>query len=94
MAAVEDDYRRADLSDRDRTMLDFVVELTREPSLVGAAWIDRLRAAGFDDPQIHDIVQVTGLFAYFTRLAEGLGADPEPDWQVTGIAPGSAEKEP
>ena len=37
-----------------------------------------LREVGFDDVAIHDIVQVTALFNYYNRLAEGLGIDPEP----------------
>jgi hypothetical protein len=32
---------------------------------------------GFSDTAIHDIVQITGFFAYYNRLADGLGIDPE-----------------
>ncbi len=39
---------------------------------------DGLREAGFDDTAIHDIVQVTSLFNYYNRLADGLGIEPEP----------------
>ena len=31
------------------------------------------RAEGFDDRAIHDAVQVIALFAYYNRVAEGLG---------------------
>ena len=62
-------------------MLDFAAKLTRTPSAVGAGDLDRLRRHGFDHAAIHDIVQVTALFNYFNRLADGLGIDPEPDWQ-------------
>ena len=60
-------------------MLDYAVKLTRAPSSIVRADVEALRAAGFGDVAIHDIAQVAGLFAYFNRLADGLGIDPEPD---------------
>jgi alkylhydroperoxidase family enzyme len=39
--------------------------------------LDRLRDVGFDDRAIHDAVQVVGYFNYITRVADGLGVDPE-----------------
>ena len=62
-------------------MLDFAAKLTRTPSAVEAEDLDRLRSHGFDDAAIHDVVQVTALFNYYDRLADGLGIDPEPDWE-------------
>jgi alkylhydroperoxidase family enzyme len=37
-------------------------------------WPDSM---GFDDTAIHDIVQVTAMFNYYNRLADGLGLEPE-----------------
>ena len=59
-------------------MLDFAVALTRHPSAIRREDLDRLRELAFSDTAIHDIVQVTALFNYYNRLAEGLGIDPEP----------------
>jgi uncharacterized peroxidase-related enzyme len=59
-------------------MLDFAVKLTRTPSAMTAADVAALRAQGFDDVAVHDIVQVTALFNYYNRLSDGLGIDPEP----------------
>jgi alkylhydroperoxidase family enzyme len=39
--------------------------------------LDRLRSEGFDDRAIHDAVQVIGYFNYITRIADGLGVEPE-----------------
>lgn len=72
------DYREAPLSPADRAMLDFAVKLAREPRSMSRDDVETLRAAGFDDTAIHDIVQITGYFSYYNRLAEGLGIDPEP----------------
>jgi len=66
------------LSDADRAMLRFAVKLTRTPSAMTREDIEALRAAGLDDTAIHDVVQVTGFFNYYNRLADGLGIDPEP----------------
>lgn len=61
-------------------MLDFVVKLTLRPKEMCADDLQRLRDRGFDDYAITDIVQITGLFAYYNRLADGLGIDNEPEW--------------
>lgn len=79
-AAVETDYTEAELSPSDRAMLDFAVKLTRDQAAMTVADVETLRTHGFDDTAIHDIAQVTALFNYFTRLADGLGIDPEPEW--------------
>ena len=68
----------APLSAADRAMLAFAAKLAREPGAMSRDDVEALRAAGFDDTAIHDIVQVTGFFCYYNRLADGLGIDPEP----------------
>lgn len=74
------DYRRAALATEDRRMLDFAVKLTRAPASLRKADVEALREVGFNDTAIHDIVQVTALFNYYNRLADGLGIEPEPEW--------------
>jgi len=39
--------------------------------------LDVLRDQGFDDRAIHDATQVIGYFNYITRIADGLGVEPE-----------------
>ena len=80
MEAVKTDYRRAALADGDRAMLDFVAKLTTRPSSMTKGDVDTLRSHGFVDAAVHDIVQVTALFAYYNRLAEGMGIDIEDDF--------------
>ena len=74
------DYTAADLTVEDRAMLDFAIKLTRTPAEMTQADIEALRAKGFDDTAIHDIVQIAALFNYYDRLADGLGIEPEPEW--------------
>ena len=75
-----DDYTRAGLSPVDRAMLDYAIKLTRTPQEMVREDIDSLRGHGFSDEGIHEIAQITALFAYYNRLADGLGIDDEPDW--------------
>ncbi len=64
-------------------MLEFARKLTQSPSKMSAADIEGLRDLGLSDGAIHDVVQVTALFGYYNRLAEGLGIDPEPGFAPT-----------
>ena len=80
VAGVKDDYRNCGLDAVDRGILDFANKLTCTPSEMGPDDIAGLRALGLDDPTIHDVVQVTGLFNYYDRLADGLGIEPEPEF--------------
>jgi uncharacterized peroxidase-related enzyme len=63
-------------------MLDYAVKLTMTPSKIARDDVEKLREQGFDDVAIHDIAQITALFNYFDRLADGLGIDPEPEWDT------------
>lgn len=80
MRAVSDDYRTAGLGPADRAMLDYAVKLTTTPPAMTEADIQALRDHGFDDEAIHHVAQITALFAYYNRLADGLGVDDEPEW--------------
>lgn len=78
--AVKTDYRQADLSPVDRGILDFAHKLTLTPARMSAADVGALRTLGLADDAIHDVVQVTALFNYYDRLADGLGIEPEPEF--------------
>lgn len=43
--------------------------------------IQTLRQHAFSDAAIHHITQITALFNYYNRLADGLGIQAEPEWQ-------------
>ena len=77
--AVIDDPMTAPLNDADRALVDFAERLTLRPKEVSEADLERLRGQGFDDRAIHDAVQVIALFAYYNRMAEGLGVAIEDD---------------
>ena len=75
--------RTAPLSSVDRALCAFAARLTGEQSRVRSSDLGSLRMEGLDDRGIHDTVQVIALFNYYTRLADGLGVEPEtglPTW--------------
>ncbi len=72
-AAIEQDWTIAALSSKRVAMLRFAVKLTATPSAVNDADVQALRAAGFSDRDILDIVEVVGYYAYANRVADGLG---------------------
>lgn len=67
------DWRQADLSERERAMLEHVERLTRAPASVTEAQLDALRTVGFDDTAIFQITGIAAFFAYVNRMADGLG---------------------
>lgn len=62
-------------------MLDYAVELTRNPGGMTADDVDALRAVGFGDREILDICQIVAYYSYVNRLADGLGVELEAEWR-------------
>lgn len=54
-------------------MLEYVEKLTLTPARVTRDDVESLRKAGFDDPAILQIASITSFFAYYNRMADGLG---------------------
>ena len=77
VAAVEHDWTTAPLSPKRTAMLGFAVKLTETPAAMNDVDVDALRAAGFSDRDILDIVEVVGYYAYANRIADGLGLQTE-----------------
>ena len=73
MAALEIDYRTAPISEQERVMLDYVVQVTRDATRISPADHDRLRSVGFDDKGILQITLIASWFNYNNRVADALG---------------------
>jgi uncharacterized peroxidase-related enzyme len=69
-------YRAAELSHRQRAMLDFAVKLTAEPWLIEEEDRARLREAGFSDRDIWDIAAVASFYNMTNRLASATDMRP------------------
>ena len=61
----------------DRALSEFAARLTHDQHGVKPADLDHLRGFGLDDTAIHDAVQVIAYFNYISRIADGLGVEPE-----------------
>ena len=70
---LQDDYRSAPLSEQDRVMLDYVVQLTKDATGINRKDHERLRAVGFDDRGILQITLIASWFNYINRVADALG---------------------
>ena len=76
-------------------MLAFVEKMTKASGTMTRADTDGLRAAGFSDVQILEIVQLTAWFNFMTRVADALGVEVE-DWRVgwrQELLPGETSQE-
>ena len=77
---ISEDFRTADLDEKDRVMLEYVEKLTLEPWNMQEEDVENLRQKGFSDEAILDICQIAGYFAFVNRLADGLGVELEHYW--------------
>jgi uncharacterized peroxidase-related enzyme len=73
VAAIRRDYRTAPIEERERVMLDYCVDLTRDATRVTPEHHARLRAAGFDDVAILQITLIASWFNYINCVADALG---------------------
>jgi uncharacterized peroxidase-related enzyme len=71
--ALRSDYRTAPISEQDRTMLDYVVKLTKDATKCNREDHVKLRAVGFDDRGILQITLIASWFNYINRAADALG---------------------
>jgi alkylhydroperoxidase family enzyme len=67
------DYTTAPISDAERVMLDYVVQLTKDATRITPAHHERLRGAGYDDKAILQITLIASWFNYINRVADALG---------------------
>ncbi|HKU75423.1 MAG TPA: hypothetical protein VJR02_16040 [Pyrinomonadaceae bacterium] len=73
VAALEDDYRKAPISEQERVMLDYVVQITRDATRISPKDHEQLRSVGFDDKGILQITLIASWFNYINRVADALG---------------------
>lgn len=77
MQALREDYTKAPISEQDRTMLDYVVQLTKDATRITQENHQRLRAVGFGDKAILQITLLASWFNYINRVADALGVGRE-----------------
>jgi uncharacterized peroxidase-related enzyme len=81
------DWRKADVTERQRAMLGFAVKLAVEPAGVTEADLEELRGHGFSDDDIWDVGAITAMFAMSNRLAHLSAMRPNDEFYVMGRVP-------
>jgi uncharacterized peroxidase-related enzyme len=81
------DWRKADVTERQRAMLAFAVKLAVEPARVGEGDLEALREHGFSDGDIWDIGAITALFALSNRVAHLSAMRPNEEFYLLGRVP-------
>jgi len=80
-------YRKADLTPRQRAMLEFALKVALRSAEVGEADLAALREHGFTDEDIWDIGAVAAFFAMSNRLANMSSMRPNDEFFVMGRLP-------
>lgn len=62
-------------SEQEVIALKYVRKLCLQPSETARADIETLRAAGWKDTEISELVQVAAMFSYFVRIINGVGIE-------------------
>jgi uncharacterized peroxidase-related enzyme len=77
-------YRKADITPRQRAMLDFAMQTALQPWTIGEADFEALRAHGFSDEDIWDIGGVAAFFALSNRMANLISMRPNDEFYNLG----------
>lgn len=81
-------YRRAQVSPRERAMLDFAVKVATESHAIDDTDYKRLIEHGFSDEDIWDIGAITAFFSYGSRMANLIDMRPNDEFYALGRARG------
>jgi len=85
---VATNYRKADISARQKTMLDFAVKISQHAHEVTAEDRQQLRDAGFSDEEIWDIGAISAFFGLSNRIANLADMRPNDEFYLLGRVPG------
>jgi uncharacterized peroxidase-related enzyme len=82
-------HRKADISPRQRAMLDFAMKVCEASHTVEDSDFAALHAHGFNDEDIWDIAAITAFFGLSNRMASFSGMQPNPEFYLMGRMPKS-----
>jgi uncharacterized peroxidase-related enzyme len=84
------DWRKSDLTERQKAMIGFAVKLAERPAEIVEADLEELRGHGFSEDDIWDIGAVTSFFALSNRLAHLAAMRPNDEFYLMGRVPKNA----
>lgn len=80
-------WRRADITPRQRAMLEFAMKVCSNSHAIDAHDFPPLHAHGFSDEDIWDIAAITAFFGLSNRMASFSGMQPNPEFYLMGRLP-------
>jgi uncharacterized peroxidase-related enzyme len=80
-------YRKADVTSRQRIMLDFAMKVALRSQDISDADFETLRAAGFTDEDIWDIGAIAAFFGLSNRMANLVNMRPNDEFYLLGRLP-------
>ena len=80
-------HRKADISPRQRAMLDFALKVCLDSQAIDDSDYAALRAHGFSDEDAWDIAAITALFALSNRMANATAMRPNDEFYLMGRVP-------
>ena len=86
---VATNYRKADITPRQRAMLDFALKVSRKAEAVDDADLATLAAFGFTREDIWDIGAISAFFALSNRFANLVSLRPNDEFSLMGRVPRS-----
>jgi uncharacterized peroxidase-related enzyme len=84
---IASNYRKADISARQRAMLDFAVKVTNDSRAVDDADFALLHRHGFSEEDVWDIAAIAALFGLSNRMANVLSMRPNDEFYMMGRTP-------
>ena len=82
-------HHKADITPRQKAMLDFAMKVCQHSDEIGDADFAPLHAHGFDDEDIWDIAAITAFFGLSNRMASFSHMMPNPEFYLMGRVPKS-----
>ena len=80
-------YRKADITPRQRAMLDFAMKVSTEAQLISEADFAAVASHGFSDDDIWDIAAIAAFFALSNRMANVTAMRPNDEFYLMGRVP-------
>ena len=80
-------YRKADITPRQRAMLDFAMKVCLRSAEIDDADFELLHTHGFNDEDIWDIGAITAFFGLSNRVANMSNMMPNPEFYLLGRVP-------
>jgi uncharacterized peroxidase-related enzyme len=80
-------YRKADITPRQRAMLDFAMKVALASGAIGEGDYEELRAHGFSQDDAWDIAAIAAFFAMSNRLANASSMRPNDEFYLMGRVP-------